>query len=405
MIDDAYRKEVAGELRTHLVHLSEPQRSDLRALAQAVTDPTDAPAWSGIDLEGYFVPDMPVESRLGAKLDVVRLPLVFVPILVTWFGIWAATEAHRRLREAGDVAADLPFLDLWQTGFAGETWLTLGLVALIDVAAIAVIVLLSVLVSFSDLRADRRRREWAINADSLQTALRRAERIVDTDVVQSPQDVQREFSKAINSLTQLDAAAEAAQEIVTRFESLQESTERIEESSEVFARSSVDFAQQVDGLETAVSGLSSTSASLASHVGTAAHQLKVSTDALQSSASVLAEALDAIVTNRDSFSDVLSGQVDTLELARGVLAGTNDALGETRTKAVDMASTMERAAKELNDGESRMAKTLVDAIGQMHALLTLQSETLLEMRSLEATTAVLVDLLQQGLLPIVSGDG
>ena len=135
----------------------------LTMLSDAIEHGTNAEAWAYSDINTLIGPDSIVEryrkqqevlSRKSfiSHLEIIRNTFIFLPIIVTWFGISQATEAYNTLVSAAirnkevDIYSQ-PFIYLWQQRFGGllPPYLTLSNVALFDVVILLIIVVLTFL--------------------------------------------------------------------------------------------------------------------------------------------------------------------------------------------------------------------------------------------------------------------
>ncbi len=151
-------ESLAGEIETHAPELAERMRN----LGAAVEGGQSAGTWANSDVFALIDPDLAAEqlSRQGAGgrwvrvLELLRNALVFVPIAVTWFGIWHALEMYSAAFAADPTIAELGFLFLWQNGFEGRTWITLSIIALIDGIILSIVFLLTLAVLWSNNRQE-----------------------------------------------------------------------------------------------------------------------------------------------------------------------------------------------------------------------------------------------------------
>ncbi|MFJ4982464.1 hypothetical protein ACIP9H_01535 [Streptomyces sp. NPDC088732] len=118
----------------------------------------DAATWAQLDLlmlfgrpDTYRVPAPSArEARVRSVLGLLPSLLVFLPLVVTWYGLSRATHAYQELRATGEgrrIADGRTFLDLWQDGFAGhlsgaftfgaQVWWTLASLGLLVVVTLA----------------------------------------------------------------------------------------------------------------------------------------------------------------------------------------------------------------------------------------------------------------------------
>lgn len=140
------------------------RRDELKSLADALQGlgDGDIEPWTELDLlQAYARPesvsaalaDAP-EHRAWALLEVAIGTLVFLPLLLTWFGLSRAADAYRTLIGEDPKSAARPFLQLWQSGFEGRLadWSTFGHVA---GSATAVILLLFLRAAVHGVRRTR----------------------------------------------------------------------------------------------------------------------------------------------------------------------------------------------------------------------------------------------------------
>ncbi len=153
MIQETIRERLeslAGELETYAPEIAERMRN----LGAAVEGGQSANTWANSDVFTLIDSDLVAErmSRHGAGarsvrvLELLRNALVFVPIAITWFGIWHALEMYSAAFADDPAIAELGFLFLWQNGFGGRTWITLSTIALIDGAILSIVFLLTLAV-------------------------------------------------------------------------------------------------------------------------------------------------------------------------------------------------------------------------------------------------------------------
>jgi hypothetical protein len=115
--------------------------------------------------EGGYVP------RSVDRADKVRNVMVLLPIMLTWFALYEAARNYRRYIEANPDEVRMPFLLLWEQGFAGTaSFLSprFSSIALLDAAIIAIILILTF---YSHGRRDEREEEIQKTANAFQTEL------------------------------------------------------------------------------------------------------------------------------------------------------------------------------------------------------------------------------------------
>ncbi|PBC79286.1 hypothetical protein BX265_4088 [Streptomyces sp. TLI_235] len=151
------------------------RQAELDALATVLDGRGDPGPWAELDLLHSFVRPESItpagrrEARVWSLIEVGIGALVFVPLLVTWFGLMRATSAYQALIGSDPRQAGRPFLQLWQTGFDGRlgSWAAFGHVAAGASAVIGLLLVLSVVHGLKRSGAERREAESARAADAL----------------------------------------------------------------------------------------------------------------------------------------------------------------------------------------------------------------------------------------------
>ncbi|TYK45965.1 hypothetical protein [Actinomadura decatromicini] len=134
--------------------------SQLGRLADDLDADRDLERWAAVDLYAAFLREDTVgdraepafRRRAGTVLDLLPAVLIFLPIMLTWVGLYKATSAYRKSR--GDTAlAGKSFLEQWQTGFNGR----LGGGFYFDRIALWTLLAIGVLITISLAQALHRR--------------------------------------------------------------------------------------------------------------------------------------------------------------------------------------------------------------------------------------------------------
>ena len=116
----------------------------------------DLAAWASLE---PFEILPPVEYRAGDKrvrlanlFSIIRNILVFIPVALTWIAVSKATTAFEQYTAANPTAV-VNFLEFWQNGYGvlASEW-TIGHIAFLDFAIIALVIVLSLVVSFMELQ-------------------------------------------------------------------------------------------------------------------------------------------------------------------------------------------------------------------------------------------------------------
>jgi len=159
----------------------------LRGLALAV-EGVDRDPWLDVRLHQALDPRLVVQGQAmesgGARLlHTAPAMVVFLPIMVTWYGLYRATRAFREAVAVDAAVARRSFLELWNTGMVGQlpsAW-RFERVALYDVLAVAV---LCVAIGAEGIgRRTAQAREEAAVADLV---ARLSAALLDADLVLAP---------------------------------------------------------------------------------------------------------------------------------------------------------------------------------------------------------------------------
>lgn len=195
------------------------RRDELRLLADALQGHSSSALepWTELDLLHAFarpeslsaiVRDEP-RRQFWSWLEAVLGALVFVPLLLTWFGLTKASSAYEALIGSDPKMAARPFLQLWQSGFEGRLtgWFTFGHVAGTATGAILLLFLLAA--AHGARRAQNDRRETAAQhaADNLMAQLvpilTRAQLVLNEQRLSSPVRFAAELTGAAATLGRL----------------------------------------------------------------------------------------------------------------------------------------------------------------------------------------------------------
>lgn len=142
-----------------------PQAADrLRNLGTATGGGNGADVWAASDIFQLVDPESIVEQVQGhgagdrwvGVLEMLRNALVFLPIAITWVGIWRALESYADAIHTNPALSDLAFLYLWQQGFEGRTSLTLSRIALADGAILLLVFVLTIVVLWYNNQREHR---------------------------------------------------------------------------------------------------------------------------------------------------------------------------------------------------------------------------------------------------------
>ncbi|MFF3679067.1 methyl-accepting chemotaxis protein [Streptomyces sp. NPDC002120] len=258
---------LSGELRSIA---SAPEltsrRAELDALADALDGDGPVEPWTELDLvAGYARPESltRVDSEPGTKwlagAEIALGVIVFLPLLITWFGLVQASNAYGELISSDPGQAERPFLQLWQSGFGGRLpgWLTFGSVATDATILIAGLLLISGLHAAKRGRVSARaaaaeeRGEHLLGV--LVPLLTRIQLVLNSHRLSSPQRFTAELTSASRRLGKLTSQAlEAHDKLSEAAESISETTTEVRKHLDRVDRSVAPLTKAVERVEKVV---------------------------------------------------------------------------------------------------------------------------------------------------------
>ncbi|MFD9124463.1 methyl-accepting chemotaxis protein [Kitasatospora sp. NPDC059571] len=341
------RAEIAGGLQRAAARPGlAGRRDELEALARALEGHGDPGPWAELDLLHAFVrPEsvpaagLPVrEARAWALVEVGIGALVFVPLLVTWFGLMRATSAYQALIGTDASQAGRPFLQLWQTGFDGRLggWATFGHVAAGASAVIALLLVLSLVHGLRRAAVARREAEAARAGEELLAELAplltRAQAALHDHRRASPQRFAAELTGAAQTLARLLDEAADTQRDLSRAADTVRTAVAAADGQLAAVKASVDpLRTAVDGVERAAGRVEQAVAAGADRLVETVRDASTATDGLvDRGGRRMTDAAEAVRTSTEGVSAELAAaalrvEESVLELAaaqRGFTTGT-----------------------------------------------------------------------------------
>ncbi|MDT3398071.1 hypothetical protein RKE29_15715, partial [Streptomyces sp. B1866] len=326
-----------------------PHARALRRLATALRTGDGLDQWQYTNLTAAFADpatydDPPLRgARVRRAVEFAPAVTVFVPLAVTWGALAAATHAYQRMLDAaragrGPGPDGRTFLELWQTGFAGQLPgpLTFGWTALWTLLAIGLVVGSTVAAAVS-----RRHRE-----DGLAAAKEDTRR----DLIPLLHDAQALLGEARHGspgrhAADLAALSDGMRATLAETHDAQRQLVKAQRRTGELVESAGRLYGQLDtsatALQTATRGFEDAARSAAAQ----AARTEVRAEAVQRR---LAEAADALVASAEK---VTTGGGD---LARALMDAADEGarhIGETyrlavAAAAVSLTGTMEQVARE-----------------------------------------------------------
>ncbi|MEO8746681.1 MAG: hypothetical protein ABI379_03360 [Rhodanobacter sp.] len=208
IIDPAYVKIQLEALANDIEEKSGDTKAAnrLRNLRDAVDGGNQADAWASADINKLINPEQiveyyrnqPIADSVASTLEFVRNILIFLPLLVSWFGISQAVSKYGDFLGKNQDQLTQPFLYLWQTGFGNQLpfIFRLGFLAGLDAVLILLLVGVSVGHSFlADLGKQGRFKEAERLRSDLANALAGATLCLATRNRQQPTNVADAFDR------------------------------------------------------------------------------------------------------------------------------------------------------------------------------------------------------------------
>lgn len=217
------------------VGINPATRELVDALTADVTNAQNLDQWSEIDLAGTlarpenFAAAGPVAAARPWLLsagweriaEAVLSCLVFVPLLITWTGLFEASNAYAQLSRTDKTQATRPFLQLWESGFDGRLshWFRFGDVALAAVVFISTLLALALVHSASRYKAQKAEEEVQAREErssaALALVLSRTQLYLARFRLTSPARFTASLTDAADALRELILDARQAQDSVT----------------------------------------------------------------------------------------------------------------------------------------------------------------------------------------------
>jgi hypothetical protein len=407
---------------------------ELIALADAV-DPVlrkDVHNWAGVDLFSAFLREgtvSPGRVWFGRILDIWVQVLFFVPIIVTWFGLYEATKAYRQAIKIKAFASE-SFLAGWQSGFHGNLSgaFSLDQVA-IDVVLVIVVLVVSMIVqSVSHSLVDEDEpaklyQELARLLTAAQLALAPVRFSSPTHIAEELHDASVEFAETATAIREVGeiakrTQADAATGLTTVTGALAEVKNlatTVQASAGNVDRASQAMEQRLAGVASTTAAIAAAESSLVKEIGQHSTNLSASTNglsdsiknalagsqqqmtaAVESSSTKIASALDAGADQiRSALAELsVAGAQYThqVEQAADVLGLADDAVNklpgsvaELQQRVAEVGDRIENLGKAITEAKDVMP-TVTDIPADLRAAL---SELRAAAASLQAASVVL----------------
>lgn len=349
-----------------------PRKSELSALADAFTGTTqDLDPWADLDLlHAYARPESvdPVgaggeEHRAWSWLEALLGALVFVPLMMTWYGLTQASSAYQALTGADPKAASRPFLQLWQSGFEGHLTgaFTFGHVAMGATSAIALLFALVLVHGLRKSSVTRREESAQRDAEQLRRrlvpVLTRAQLVLNTHRLSSPVRFAAELTEAAATLTRLGNRAAKAQKDLS--------------AAAVVVGGAVEKAEgRLAGIDSSVRPLEDAADRIAEAVRDGGKQVE---SAVSGSGLMVRKALEDVRDAGGAVRDVLDSAGDRVEDSVNTLAASQRSFTTGIEVASDVSAQVLTRLGEVAEESARgvaasqdVVRRLADQAGALH---------------------------------------
>lgn len=361
------KQELVDELQRLAAHPSlTPRSAELSVLAQDLKPGHQLDRWAEVDLvDAYVRPESVVTPPAGpagrhdGRLEAALGILVFIPLLVTWFGLREAVRAYGELSKVDPKESTRPFLQLWQSGFGGHLS-ALGRfenVALMAVILIALLVVLSVWHARVRARTDReeteRQSERELLLAELASVLTRTQMVLVPHRSASPKQFTSELTKAATQMRQLASKAETSHKALTG------TTTAVSKSIDALKAAADALTVEVPKLGVAASRIEQslrdgrTAADKASVAGAdaargIADRVKAAGDTVEASLKSLVAAQQSLVTKSESVAEATDRASQALVASTGRTGDAVDGMREATERWDAAAAHWQDAAARLD---------------------------------------------------------
>ncbi|WP_395955360.1 hypothetical protein [Actinomadura sp. 3N508] len=376
-----------------------PRSAELRLLAGDLeNDDRRLEQWAELDLVNTFVrpesltvPAPPAPTSVLGRvrrypgrehaLEIALGAMIFVPLLVTWFGLWEAIRAYGDLARKSPEQATRPFLQLWQSGFGGELsgFARFENIALTAVLIISGLVLLSILHIRTRAQTERTAVVRHVEHTALLGELAAVLTNVQLELVPhrsvSPDRFTTVLTDAATKLDDAIAESEERQRLLTdtatstgkATQELKAATTVLKDAADALTAGIQPLTGAADRIERAVQSAEQAAALAAKDASTAALAMA---DRLKDTIDTLRTALDGLATSQKALTDRSQSVVDAADRAAQALVGSGDSTDRAVTGMVAATDRWDAAAAHWEDAAARLdsgVRALMDRLSVLGA--------------------------------------
>ncbi|KRV48973.1 hypothetical protein AQ490_21875 [Wenjunlia vitaminophila] len=384
--------------------LLELRAEELRALADDLEADTRLSAWAEIELVETFARPESLTAAPphrgarpggpGALLDRLRSALrdqpardrvleatlgvlVFIPLLVTWFGLREAVRAYGELSRENPKEATRPFLQLWQTGFGGH----LSSIGRFENMALTTVLLITLLVLLSLVHARVRAHVERAEADRhqqrehllgrLASVLTRTQVTLAPHRNASPQQFAGELSKAASRLEALAARAEGSHKVLgVTASTVERATTALENAARALTAEVPKIQTGADRIEAAVRAGQAAATRAGTDSAAAARgiadEVKAAGATVEGALKALATAQQTLAAKSESVAQATERAAQALVASAGRTDAAVDGMREATERWDAAAAHWEDAAARLDTGIRALTGTHTTVPGPRH---------------------------------------
>ncbi|MEV0255166.1 hypothetical protein AB0H82_12985 [Streptomyces sp. NPDC050732] len=353
-----------------------PRSAELTVLHQDLSSDNQLDRWAEIDLvQAYVRPEsvrVSPDRRPGRHdrlLEAALGVLVFVPLLITWFGLREAVRAYGELADEDPEQSTRPFLQLWQSGFGGH----LSSLGRFENVALMAVLLIALLVGLSGWHARvRLRSERADDAREaaedrllaeLASVLTRTQMLLASHRSASPQQFTAELTKAALKMQQLTTRAERSHNALTgATASVSQATDALKQAAQSLTKEVPKLGDAADRINTTLrTGTEETAkagrANALAARGIADH-VKAAGDTVEASLKALVAAQQSLVTKSESVAKATELASQALVTSTGRTGDAVDGMREATERWDAAAAHWQDAAARLDARMDTLAGAL-----------------------------------------------
>lgn len=359
-----------------------PRSGELTVLQQDLSASNQLHHWAEIDLvQAYVRPESVRATASGTSgrhdrlLEAALGVLVFIPLLITWFGLREAVRAYGKLAEENPEQATRPFLQLWQSGFGGHlsSFGRFENVALMAVLLIALLVGLSVWHARVRVRTERAEDVQEAERDrllaELASVLTRTQMLLAPHRSASPQQFTAELTKAALKMQQLTNRAERSHNALTgATTSVGQATDALKLAAQSLTKEVPKLGDAADRINTTLRTGTEETAKAGRANAVAARDIvdrvKTAGDTVEASLKTLIAAQQSLVAKSESVAKAT-------ELASQALVSSAGRTGDAVDGMREATERWDAAAAHWQDAAARLDARMDTLAGALPALTPL----------------------------------